>query len=528
MPSVILRQDQPLKASGLPAEAGSGTFPSRQQLFVLLAAYFALQVVIRTLLSNSADLDEAEQVLLAQRLAWGYGSQPPLYTWIQIAFFSAFGTSIFSLSLFKNLLLFCIYVFTYSSARRMTRSHLAGAAAAISLLCLPEVAWESQRDLTHSVIASTLAMATLWCLVCLSLSRKTRWFALLGACAGLGLVSKYNYAFWLLGLVLAACSLRELRRLFLDRRMLLALIVATPVFLPNGLWMLHHRGEALAATSKFDFNQSASWLWTAGVGLWNIATATASYAGPLLLIALIVFHHAPKRPALPETRVYRRLLFRALLIVCGASILLVLGFRATDLRGRWLEPVLVCLPTLGAVCLHERIDEGRLKILAGFGLCVMAAVSLIMPGRILLAEPLHREEPLNRPYAALAAQIRPLLQPSTLIVARSRLLAGNLRLNLPRRTVVTPETADLFPAPASRQLLVWNASLRPALPETLREWAKRFSVDLRKVRPRYFTALYKFHRRKRMTLAVIELQEPPLRNGGVSSRAGTKPRRMLD
>ncbi|HEY0877811.1 MAG TPA: hypothetical protein VGE10_05110, partial [Zeimonas sp.] len=47
----------------------------------LMLGWFAAQVVLRVLVSDSLELDEAEQTLAARELALGYGTQPPLYTW---------------------------------------------------------------------------------------------------------------------------------------------------------------------------------------------------------------------------------------------------------------------------------------------------------------------------------------------------------------------------------------------------------------------------------------------------------------
>src|SRR5512146_1882378 len=144
-----------------PPESPDDRSPSRasiRNLGLLLLAYFGIQLVLRVMISPSADLDEADQLVLTQKACWGYGPQPPVYTWIQIGFFKGFGLSIFSLALFKNILLFSIYVLTFLNSRFITGNCLCGIASAALLFFLPQVAWESQRDLTHSVLASTLVM----------------------------------------------------------------------------------------------------------------------------------------------------------------------------------------------------------------------------------------------------------------------------------------------------------------------------------------------------------------------------------
>jgi 4-amino-4-deoxy-L-arabinose transferase-like glycosyltransferase len=93
---------------------------SPRHLFVFLAGYFFLQLLSRVLISDSANLDEAEQLILTQRIRWGYAAQPPLYTWLQALFFTVFGINIFALALLKNSLLFTTYAFNYLSAKQIT------------------------------------------------------------------------------------------------------------------------------------------------------------------------------------------------------------------------------------------------------------------------------------------------------------------------------------------------------------------------------------------------------------------------
>src|SRR5437868_3512212 len=69
--------EDPVRASASPWLAGG-------RAFALLGCYFLLQTLFRTLVSDSAELDESEQLLWAQAWQWGYGSDPPLYTWLQI------------------------------------------------------------------------------------------------------------------------------------------------------------------------------------------------------------------------------------------------------------------------------------------------------------------------------------------------------------------------------------------------------------------------------------------------------------
>jgi len=73
-----------------------------QRTIAALGIYFLLQLFVRLLVSHGLELDEAEQLLLTQHLGLGYGSQPPLYTWMLSGLFALFGVNIFSLALLKT------------------------------------------------------------------------------------------------------------------------------------------------------------------------------------------------------------------------------------------------------------------------------------------------------------------------------------------------------------------------------------------------------------------------------------------
>jgi hypothetical protein len=62
------------------AAALAGTRP-----FWWIAAGAAFLIASRLLLSPAISWDHSEQLVWSQQLAWGYGPQPPLYTWLQWA-----------------------------------------------------------------------------------------------------------------------------------------------------------------------------------------------------------------------------------------------------------------------------------------------------------------------------------------------------------------------------------------------------------------------------------------------------------
>ncbi len=497
-----------LPVAGLAAEAEPPFFQTSRQFFALLVGYFALHVIIRTLLSSSVDLDESEQLVMTQRLSWGYGSSPPLYSWLQAAVFSVFGRSVFSLALFKNLLLLSTYSLTYWNARLITRTHACGVAAALSLLFIPDVAWESQRDLTHSVLASTLTAGTLTVFLLTHQRRHIAGYLLLGLWCGLALLSKYNCAFWLAGLFLAALSLPEFRPTLLDKRIVPALCLCLAVVLPHAFWLSTHRQLAVQDASRFHLQPSGEWLTTVAKGITYMLVAAALSIAPLVLIflAMLFKSHRMDRVCL-ATRSCARLIARGVLIVLFLAGMGVLTFRATEFRERWFQPLLICAPVLAVTFLRNRLDSSRLKLLACLSLFIMLCVALVIPSRILFGARLHREEPLMRPYRALARQLRPVADPAPVIVAEDCLVGGNLSLVFPQKTIVTIESVDLFNLHPTQCLVVWDARHQSAPPGSLTHWASRYaSADLSRFQPQFVSAPYLFHQNRAMRLGFAQIE----------------------
>jgi 4-amino-4-deoxy-L-arabinose transferase-like glycosyltransferase len=481
--------------------------PTPREVFAILACYFAIQVVLRVTFSTSVDLDESEAAVLTQKFSWGYGSNPPLYAWLQMPFF-LFGPSVLALSVLKNLLLLSTYLLSFATARLVTRSNAAAVAATLSLLYLPSVAWESQRDLTHTVLSATLSVGTLFCFLRLHETRRLLWYIIFGICAGCGVLSKYNYALWLLGLGLAALSTKDLRTALLDRRMLLSVGIATLITLPNILWMLHNRDLALLNSSKFGAQQSITWYGAGRIGFKNVAQSILSFAAPLAGLYLAIFFKAPIRAERsPATGlVYRSLILRTWLIVAGVLALLIVFGHATGFKERWFQPILVVLPIAAVSLVQQRLSTVRLKCIASVSVIVMLAVAMIMPGRLLAAEHLKREEPLTRPYAQLAGELRPTVPAGSLVICNTLLLAGNMRLGLRDATAISPELWPIFRDHHPHCFLVWDARRDDSPPPELRRWAEANGVaTAAKTTPHFLLGVYRYHRSKEFRLGFVQL-----------------------
>ena len=199
----------------------------------LILVGFAAQIVLRTTVSGAVEIDEGEQLILTQSLRLGYGSQPPLYQWLQTFAFWLLGVNIFALTLTKHLILILTYVFSYATTRAITGDEKTALAAVLTILVLPQLSLESHRTLTHSVLAVSAAAATLWAFVRATQRAKVLDYAWFGLAGAVGVLSKYNFLIFLAGLLVAALSLERFRRPLTSPMVLVSVAVMLALLSPH-------------------------------------------------------------------------------------------------------------------------------------------------------------------------------------------------------------------------------------------------------------------------------------------------------
>ena len=456
----------------------------------LLALYFAAQVVIRVLISPSLGNDEAEQVLLAQAIAWGYGPQPPLYTWLAIGAFAVLGEGILALSVLKNLLLAGAYLLTYATALAVSRDRLVAAAAALSLLFLPQIAWESQRDLTHTVLV-IFAVALFAYLLVRLLADGGWWrYLLLGVAFAVGVLAKFNFPIFAVAMLAAALSLERFRARILDRRMLIAAGAAALLLWRPLLWMLHNWEATMQRADKMIITRTESLLANYASGLMGLGEAVVQFLGLLIVVYAALLVRSPHGRAPSEAeRDFVRLFGRSVGIALAGCVVMILAFEVTKVKDRWLTPLLYLVPIVAALWSSRHLSARRMGALLGIAAFCAAAVVVMLPARTLVAASFGRTNPLNGPYRDLAMQIREAGFERGGILAAFNLLGGNLRLQFPRIPVVTPEYPDFALPEGGPYLLVWEAEPNPRMPDALAQLYQELTGrKLEPQEPRYLSA----------------------------------------
>ena len=474
-----------------------------RHVFLLLAVYFVLHLLFRCFVSDSLELDEAEQLLLTQELRLGYGSQPPLYTWLQAGVLSIFGTSVFAVAVVKNILLFLTSFFVYSSAKEITNDNTRAVIAMVSLFMIPQFFWESQRDLTHSVLGTTIAACTLFVAVHLFKTGRLRYYVLFGLCAGAGIISKYNFGVFLVALLISAASVRNLRPRLCDRKILVSVACLLLVITPHLYWAATNVKATLSQADKFQMARPIGLLQSYSMGLQKLAKAVAAFLGMLLpAYALFFYRRGKVHPAAGDEGDYALLVKRMLLAGLFLCLLMILLFKVTVFKDRWMQPLLFATPVYLVTLSWTKLANAR----GYFRFCFLIAmlVLLLMPGHTIFASRFGTYNRLNAPYSDFSVQLRAAGFREGVIVSQNRLTGGNLRMAFPGSVVLAPEVPRFDYRTGSDWLIVWDATKNAEMPDKLRKFVAEFvPADFSAVEPRIIEATSKYSTDRKMRLGFL-------------------------
>jgi 4-amino-4-deoxy-L-arabinose transferase-like glycosyltransferase len=419
-------------ASALPAP--SLRSPVAHPLLWLLALCLA-HVVARVALSPALKWDEAEQILWTQQLAWGYGAQPPLYTWLQWGVNQIFGPSVLSLSLLKHGLLALTYVLMYLAGRELLGPRGAWWASA-SMLLMPALGWYSVRDQTHTILVTAMTCGAWWLLLRIVRRPRPQDFAWLGLVCAFGMLAKYSFALVIGVMLLATLSVPEGRRALFSRGWWLAPLVGLLVVAPHALWLLQHLHEATAGTLNKMQIQPERGL---AKGLLALLDGLVGMLALFTLLALWAFRGAWwKRPVAPAVPWAQRVLWRYLALILLALLGMVVLAGVTNFKGRWLLPLLCAVPLAAFAARPELQQHPRAGRYTGAVVTVAVVLLLAAAVRPWFSGARGETDELNHPAHALAGQLRERgYDGRSPIIAADHMLGGMLRTRFPQAHVTS-------------------------------------------------------------------------------------------
>lgn len=437
---------------------------------------------MRLAISHNLPQDDVTSNILAQTLEPGYVlKQPPLYEWMLWLVQRVTGPTLPSFLILKYGLLTATFAFLYLVAKRIFVDQRWAAIAALSPLLLYHIGWNLHEGVTQTMALICAVAASMWSFMRLAERGTSVNYVLFGAIIGLGLLSKYSFAGFLVVLLGAALLQPVLRARLLDWRLLLSFGAAALVTAPFVAWLIEGRhdlvafyGSAMAPLAET--NRLKATL----IGLGKAIYAPLAFLFPLDLIVLVLFPGVPreawvafKRAVNPRTFIGSEPNWRLLLLhlTIGGFIVLMLGALltgATHYLERYMHPFFLLTP-LWLIGLVETSGDAsrRLSVLS----TVLVAVTLVVVP-IRLRDALHamgadcRKCRIAVPYDGLAAALEARRFRTGTLIAADRHDAGNLRRFFPEARIVRVEHPAYAPPvrPAdltSRVAVVWRKGRLP-------------------------------------------------------------------
>jgi len=206
-------------------------------LLPLLALAGAL---IHTLLNGQYGFhrDELDILMNARQLDWGYVAYPPFTPFIARIGLILFGDSLRGLRLFSAIAQGIVMLLAGLMARDMGAKRGAQVMAAIAAFIAPVA-------LMAGTLIQYMAFDYLWWVVLafftvrLLASDDPRYWLGIGAAIGLGMMTKFTIAFWVVGLI-AAVLVTPARKYLLCKWLWLGAALALLIYLPNLVWQIQH------------------------------------------------------------------------------------------------------------------------------------------------------------------------------------------------------------------------------------------------------------------------------------------------
>lgn len=414
---------------------------------LVIIAFMVIQVISRVTSPGGVGLDEAEQMVATQSLELGYGAQPPLYTWLQMAVFQITGPGKLGLALLKHVFLASTYLGIWVLARQLGASRRTAAVAMFATLLLPSLSWESQRALTHTVLATSLSVWVMNAVVHAARTQALRDYLLTGVAVGLGFLAKWNFGFIVAGLLVACLIRPDLRNL----KSLAALVVALVVCSVPVIWALSNWDLTTATSYKFDIDTESSAVSTTTTAILSLAKGILSIAALAVVVLLLVFRTARgslvRQADMSGARIVETVILGALAFVAVAMF----ATGATTVEERWLLPILVCTPMLLTLRLEPWLTQARVRWFFGVAAVVLVAIAIAYPMNMRRGKsnPSYQSAPFEDAARALGIE-------DGFAIASGTYLGGNLRLIRPDLKILTPGLPKLRLEGTPDMVLWWS------------------------------------------------------------------------
>lgn len=402
----------------------------------VLAIVSFLSITLITFFKSALELEDAEQAYYSQWLRWGYDDQPPLYTWLQYILNIIFGTAKLSFSLLRGVLfastLLLLYRFSKERIKDIDKANL----SVLILVLVPVYIDFTFRRLSHTSLLCLCIVASYYCIQLL-LQRKSLFnYLLFGVVVSIGIMSKYNYAFFLVTFALVSLWDKEMRNVLLNKKMLISILLTIVIVSPHLYWLLGPDGfqsflessiqEKIGAeTESKEFSLLPIAIYLKGV-----------FALSFPIVALLILGVLLKKISFSKNKLhwFSKMFFMQLLVL-GIFFLV---FQSQKVETRWLLPLFIPF----VVLLLETVSFKNNRKMVNVGYIVFLAVILLQTLRTPAEKLLNIQSSVHFGFEPIANKLVRDYEEYQWVLPNVT-YAGNVRLLHSDRTIFSADDYSL-------------------------------------------------------------------------------------
>lgn len=322
-------------------------------------------VIIHILLNGQYGFhrDELDFIMSARQLDWGYVSYPPVTPLFARIGLELFGESLRGLRVLPAIAQGIVMILAGLMARDMGGRRNAQLMAAFAVFIAP-------MSLLGGTVIMYFAFDYLWWaliaffMVRLLATDDPRYWLGIGAGIGLGMMTKYTMAFWVIGLIVATL-VTPTRKYLRSKWLYLGAALALLMFLPNLIWQIQHNFISLDFLSAIHA-RDIEWGRTKTFLPDQFYLTTNPLSLPLWVAGLILCLFSPSMKR-----------FRPLGLMFVVTFLLLLGSQG---RGYYLGPAYVMLFSAGAAWFENWLashSEKQSRLGSGLAWTILVIGSLV-------------------------------------------------------------------------------------------------------------------------------------------------------
>ncbi|WP_299324628.1 glycosyltransferase family 39 protein [uncultured Maribacter sp.] len=412
-----------------------GKYKSLNKITILAFLSF-LAITLITFFKSALELEDAEQAYYSQWFRWGYDDQPPLYTWLQYGFNTIFGVGKISFSILRGILFAGTLLMLYRYSKLRIKDVETSKLAILALVFIPVYIDFTFRRLSHTSLLCLSVVASYYCIQLLMQRKSILNYLLLGFVVGVGLLSKYNYAFFLVTFALGSLWDKDLRAIVFSPKMLFTILLSCLLVAPHTYWLLGPDGfQSFLASSieeKIGIEEVESGFSFMPILIYVKGLFALSF--PLLLV--IGIGYFSKLITLNKQNLnWFSKMFLAQLLVLG---LFFLVFQSQKVETRWLLPLFI--PFI--VLLIETVSFKNSTKLVSFGFRIFIAVVFIQTVRTPIEKILNIPSSVHFGFEPIANKLSKNYDDNQWVLPNVT-YAGNVRLLHPERTIISADDYSL-------------------------------------------------------------------------------------